>query len=208
MNWRIINKATTPQPTIGKYSDWKYNLAIEGYNQCVYCSIKDAQLGGFYNFHVEHYKPKSLFPHLKNTITNLFYSCPICNIFKSNDWHEVTGDLNNIYYPDPSNFDYSNLFSVEPNGYLISKNNCGTYIINKLGLNRTQLVIDRNFINMIKSYKELMVDVRKVRDQLIIENSENSIKILKDLVAACDRVLDKKDKLDDSSPYEAGDTKK
>lgn len=74
MNWKRIPKENSSQPSTGTYKDWKELLSVEGFHQCVYCSISEAEFGGIRNFHVEHYKPKSLpaFASLVNTYTNLF----------------------------------------------------------------------------------------------------------------------------------------
>lgn len=206
MNWKIVDKSKTVQPKKGNYSDWKEILANEGSNQCVYCAIKDHRLGGIRHFHVEHYKPKSLFPELKKTIGNLFYACPICNVLKSNDWFDLTGDFNNPQYPDPSNFNYNNLFEVVSNGELKSKNNCGKYIINKLALNRRQLLIDRNFSLLLLGYKALINEFRIIRDELIKNGSDEALELLSKLVQANDEVIDKKDLMYESAPYSIDDT--
>ena len=207
MNWKIIDKSKTEQP-IGKYSSWKDILAVEGYNQCVYCSTKDYRLGGIRHFHVEHYKPKSKFPDLEDVITNLFYACPICNVFKSNDWYKLTGNLNNKQYPDPSNYNYDNLFTIKPDGLIEGKNKCGEYIINKLALNRGQLIIDRKFKLLLEGYSSLKNEYHKIVLTLIDNNSNEAKSILKSLILSYQKVIDKKDLMFESAPYDIIDTKK
>lgn len=149
MRWRIVNKTPGFQPTVGTYSDWKGILAVEAQNQCVYCSIHENHMGGIRNFHVEHYRPKSKFDNLTNDYSNLFYACPICNVFKSNDWPNdpPNQDLDIIYYPDPSIDDYSLLFDVDFNlGLIKGKNTRAEYIVNKLYLNRPQLITNRRLL--------------------------------------------------------------
>lgn len=208
MNWRLIDKSKTMQPENGSYSDWKDILASEGFSQCVYCAIKDHRLGGIRHFHVEHYRPKSLFPELKNTITNLYYACPICNVLKSDDWFDITDDLKDHQYPDPSTFNYNDLFDVDNNGELKSNNNCGEYIINKLALNRRQLLIDRNFSLLLLGYKAIVNEFRNIRDELINNGSNEARDLLSKLVQANDVVIDKKDKMYESAPYTIDDTKR
>jgi 5-methylcytosine-specific restriction endonuclease McrA len=103
MNWKLITKDAKNQPVSGVYSDWKELVAQECFYQCVYCAIHEAQFGGIDHYHIDHYRPKSIaeFKHLENNIGNLFYACPICNRFKSNDWPGEP-DLNTPTYPDPS----------------------------------------------------------------------------------------------------------
>lgn len=146
MNWRLIAKDKGKQPKIGTYSDWKEQIAKECYFQCIYCSINEAQFGGIDHYHIEHYKPKSIprFKALENDICNLFYSCPICNRFKSNDWPNDADDLNVVCYPNPSEFDYSELFSINSDDYKVNGEYISTkYMTERLYLNRPQLLYER-----------------------------------------------------------------
>jgi hypothetical protein len=80
---------------------------------------------------------------LENDICNLFYSCPICNRFKKDDWPGEP-NLNTVSYPDPSNIDYSKIFNISYKNYLlIGLFKSSNYLINKLYLNRPQLVYER-----------------------------------------------------------------
>ncbi len=147
MNWRRIPKERSVQPLDGSYSSWKELLAEEGFHQCVYCAIRESSFGGIRNFHVEHYKPKHLFRDLENDFQNLFYACCICNVFKGGDW---PGDPDPAFrspcFPNPSKINYGDLFRIEPTGILgpaAVENSTGRYLIEKLYLNRPQLIIER-----------------------------------------------------------------
>jgi hypothetical protein len=72
MRWRRIPKEKYQAPQKGTYSDWKPQLAKEGFQQCVYCAVGEPAFGGFRNFHVEHYRPKKKFAQLENDYANLF----------------------------------------------------------------------------------------------------------------------------------------
>lgn len=208
MYWHIIDKSKSLQPTKGKYGDWKNLLAEEGSYHCVYCAIKDTRLGGIRNFHVEHYRPKSIFPDLTNIIFNLFYACPICNVFKSDDWYDVTGNFEDIFYPDPSTCDYSKLFELNCDGKLKGKNKTGVYIVNKLALNRNQLIIDRQFSSLLLAYEDLKNDYREIRNKLMIVNTEASRLLLQRMIDAFDKVIDKKDAMHEAAPYKLNDTQR
>lgn len=164
MNWKLINRNTRVQPA-GVYSDWKQQIANECYNQCVYCSIHEAPWGGIDHYHIDHFRPQSKFELLKNTITNLYYACPICNKFKSGDWKNEPVDLDVICYPDPSDHNYADLFTIDTSNYLlVGKYISSRYLINRLYLNRPQLVYERReyFLNiqaeeLIKEAKALIV---------------------------------------------------
>ncbi len=79
------HQRTEIPPVYANYRDYKPHLKREFSGRCVYCRKADGDqdLG---SFHVEHYRPKDLFPELLNKYDNLFYACASCNRFKSNYW--------------------------------------------------------------------------------------------------------------------------
>lgn len=161
MKWKLIDKKGTTKPLTGGYREWKSILAEEGGFQCVYCCIGENRFGGIRNFHVEHWKPQSIFEELKNDFDNLFYACGICNVLKSNDWpRDPTSDFNEAYYPNPSAIDYSNLLTAQQEtGLVDSSTLTGRYLIQRLHLNRPQLIVARRTHEAIENLK-------KVKDQL------------------------------------------
>ena len=146
MKWPNVKKSSETQPEKGIYSDWKEQVAAECCHQCIYCAIHEGQFGGIDHYHIEHYRPKSIdrFAYLENDITNLYYSCPICNRFKSNDWPNDPVDLDTISYPDPSINDYNNLFNVDIISHKVEGKYISTaYMTERLYLNRPQLLSER-----------------------------------------------------------------
>lgn len=157
MKWIKITKNHLKQPKKGSYHDWKEEIAEEGFHQCVYCAIHENLMGGVRNFHVEHYRPQSRFADKKNDYMNLFYSCPICNTFKSDDWpNEPIIDHSLPSYPNPSEVDYNSLFTSGTGlGFIEGINVAAKYIQEKLFLNRAQLVIQRRIGHLLeKASKE------------------------------------------------------
>lgn len=143
MTWFLVDKSKTNQPP-GNYRQWKPILRVEGRYQCVYCSIGEGAFGGFRNFHVEHYRPKKYFPDLEDVIANLFYACGICNSFKGSDWPGEPREDNEVAaYPDPSKVNLATIFSVDGSGLVQSNCISGRYVIERLFLNRPQLLIQR-----------------------------------------------------------------
>lgn len=216
MNWRRIPKESTPIPSRGTvYSDWKTELAVEGIHQCVYCTIIESSFGGIRNYHVEHYKPKGLskFAVLENTFSNLFYACAICNSFKSDDWpadpkHDCSIDC----YPDPSLKNYGELFLVDRTTALIGgKNVTGTYILNKLYLNRPQLIINRKEIIIEQKYQLLIKEIQEQKlalFELIQNGSMQALELLKELdnsLQSLELIFHAKDT---SAPYTSNQTKR
>jgi hypothetical protein len=144
MNYIKINNDSRIQPSVGVYSDWKEQIASDCFFQCVYCAIPESRWGGIDNYHIDHFKPQSIFDELTHIIINLFYACPICNRFKSKDWPSNSGDINAICYPNPSDFDYNDLFEIDGSNFkLKGKYTASIYLINRLYLNRPQLIFER-----------------------------------------------------------------
>lgn len=174
MRWFRIPKENAVQPEKGGYSDWKPKLAEEAEYQCVYCAIHESNFGGIRNFHVEHFRPKSnsRFSHLIDDFTNLYYSCSICNCFKGNDWPSDPpankGD-NVIHYPEPSSVDYSILFKQEIDSKLIGETLAGKYLVQKLYLNRPQLILERRSHGLMVAMK---MEARKL--QAMVKRVEKS----------------------------------
>jgi hypothetical protein len=71
-----------PDPgPFGEYRSYKPYLQRQFHRKCVYCRISDG-LKGYEGFGVDHYLPKSRFPALSTTWSNLFYACNVCNTWK------------------------------------------------------------------------------------------------------------------------------
>lgn len=173
--WKLIKKDPKDQPNTGVYTDWKEQIASECYHQCVYCAINEKPWGGIDHYHIDHFRPKSKpeFKHLENDILNLFYACPVCNRFKSDDW-PAEPNLDLISYPDPSQVDYSEIFCLDTNSFvLVGLKTASKYIIERLYLNRPQLVYERHESFLMEKEMELIKGItemiRKVDDLELIK---------------------------------------
>lgn len=175
MKWRLIDKANSKPPTSGTYRQWKPQLSQEAGRQCVYCCIPESKFGGLRNFHVEHYRPKSLFPHLENEYNNLFFACGICNIFKSDDWpaEPQVGTYSSAGYPDPSVEDYCNFLELDEfSGEVRSNVFTGKYIIERLHLNRPQMVGLRSVNSLLKKLDAAAEEISNLIEMHEIPNED------------------------------------
>jgi hypothetical protein len=157
MRWFQIKKDSKNIPD-GIYKEWKEQLSIEGQHQCVYCAININSFGGIRNFHVEHYKPKAKgkFPELENDYYNVFFACSICNGFKGDDWKEEPRiELDNNSYPNPLEIDYSIFLKKNKALEIESDFITGNYIINKIYLNRPQLILERKIHELFDEIKNV-----------------------------------------------------
>lgn len=188
MNWKMPRRPRTP-PKTGRYSEWKQEIAADCHNQCIYCCIPDSRYGGIDNFHVEHYRPKSLFGDLENSIGNLYLACAICNRFKSDDWpNEPLPDHSAASYPDPHTCDYSTLFSVESGSFSIAGLYVASrYLVERLYLNRPQLLRERrhaqllNELTLLKEWFNLHIKLLK---------DSTDIQLLRDTLAYSKKLAD------------------
>jgi len=205
MNWKIVDKSTRIQPHKGVYSDWKEQIASDCSYQCVYCSIHEGQFGGINNFHIDHFRPKSIFNHLENDIYNLYYSCPICNRFKSNDWPNEP-NLHSISYPDPSEIDFSGIFQTTPDSQIVGKYLASKYIIIRLYLNRPQLIFERREYKNTRKVSELINQI----SGLINENGDkiNALEAYKTLNQIQTKIRELVEQRKFIRPYELKDIKR
>ena len=65
-------------PVLSNYHEYKQYLRKDFYYSCAYCTITEWKARGI-RFEIDHYEPVSAAPHLRNTYTNLMYSCEECN---------------------------------------------------------------------------------------------------------------------------------
>lgn len=216
MNWRRIPKESTPLPAHGStYSDWKPELSEEGFHQCVYCTISESSFGGIRNFHVEHYMPKGIarFAVLKDVFSNLFYACAICNTFKSDDWPaDPVEDCSIDCFPNPSIKNYGELFNVDRTTALLNgRNITGTYILNKLYLNRPQLIINRKEHIAEENYQRLINEVKdqkKTLFEMVTNGNHKALQFLKQLDIAVEGLEAVFHLKDTTIPYTTQHTKK
>ncbi|MFT3806354.1 HNH endonuclease [Arenimonas sp.] len=198
MNWFLIDKHSAKQPA-GKYSEWKSLLREEGREQCVYCAIKESSYGGFRNFHVEHFRPKRHFPDKEDDYFNLFYACAVCNSFKGCDWPaDPVDDYSEAAYIDPSSTDLAQVIDIDERLVARPKNPAAAYMIERLYLNRPQLLLLRE---MVRVRAELHALREAMRPLVAGGVSGDVAGLLLD-------VGDLLDKLHEVSPYEPSDVRR
>lgn len=115
----------------------KKYLAKDFENRCCYCNDHHHYSGGYETFHVEHFAPKSKFPHLEFTYDNLLYACPFCNISKGDKWVGKTEHENIISdkgFINPCSKEYDVHLGRKTNGEIYYKTQIGEYMYNELKL--------------------------------------------------------------------------
>ncbi|SRR6266404_419566 len=122
---RKINRPICPNPsaliTNYKHVDNKNALIEASYGKCMYCESKVLHIS--YG-DIEHIKPKSKFPTLEFTWTNLGFGCTRCNVAKGDKYDNATP------YVDP--------YVEDPEDHLIA---LGAILKHKNGSDRGKLTI-------------------------------------------------------------------
>lgn len=207
MHWKLVVKDKSKQPANGTYANWKQQIAEECFFQCVYCAIHESQFGGTLNYHIDHFRPLSKFAALVNDICNLFYACPICNKFKSNDW-PAEPDLRTASYPDPCKVDYNDLFRIRNDFNLVGLYVSSNYLIERLFLNRAQLVFERRESFLRSKTSSLITEVKSLIDLLAAEDLKEAYKYIDEIDSIKNNLLGLEDYRKKLRPYEQKDVKK
>ena len=135
----LVSRQHNPGP-FRHYQDYKSFLRLDFCHTCVYCSVHEAEHGGFRQFHIEHHRPKHEFPELELDYLNLLYSCNVCGPYKSNDWPSEDPAVDGRGYLNPCEHDYSEHFELEADGTIKPLSQVAHYMIERLRLNREQIV--------------------------------------------------------------------
>jgi hypothetical protein len=204
MRW-ISPRRQRTQPSNGKYVDWKNEIAADCSNRCVYCAITESLYGGLDNFHVEHFRPKSLFQALINDINNLYLACAICNRFKRDAWPcEPLADNSHAGFPDPAVHDFSTVFTLDSLSFEASSQSAaGKFAIARLYLNRPQLLRERRSFALGEKMAELRDYLDGAVDLLMVESSDpEAVALMRDAIKLLINISEYERQHLDERPYE------
>lgn len=112
IDFRNFTPARTCTKVYTNYRKYKPYLRNDFKEKCGYVNCSDFWFGGSRTFHVDHFKPKSKFPELETTYSNLVYCCSYVNILKTDDENE---------YLDPCEVDYNQHFERDNDGNIFPK---------------------------------------------------------------------------------------
>jgi len=210
IEWRLVTKI----PNSKLDGNWqrsgvKDHVRTEAHERCVYCGIFENYIGGRNAFHKDHYRPKSKFPELENTLSNIYYACPICNIFKSNAWpNEPVDDHGSAAFPDPALIEYGTMFESNQSKGLIEGSYVESrYIQNVLHLNRPQLIMTRREYYLNRRVEELNRRLLELTPPLLKVGSADAKSLLVSYLAANSQLSNLMKKGESIPRYEVGDMK-
>jgi hypothetical protein len=169
----------------------------------VYCAIPEGRFGGIRNFHIEHFRPKAKFPKLENIIANLYLACAICNVLKSDDWPaEPVANHSRAAYPDPSLTDYNAILVISSSTHEVrSPKVAGKYLIERVLLNRAQLILERRLAAMVSSLNEFETWLNAAMRDMTKEELQITVGVLQEVSRVKTKTLE-------ARPYRDPDTKR
>lgn len=135
VNFRNDEPQRTCKKIFANYRSFKPYLRKDFIMKCGYTDCSDFWFGGSKTFHIDHFKPKSKFPALETSYSNLVYCCSYVNVLKSDDENE---------YLDPCDVNYNEHFErdIEGNIFAIQASKTAVYMHKKLKmfLKRYQII--------------------------------------------------------------------
>ena len=130
--------------------------------KCMYCESPIAVVA---SEHIEHYRPKAIYPHLTFEWNNLGLSCPKCNINKSDTFDE--------------NCTYINPYIDLPNDHFVFSSTMVFHKPNDKRSQLTELQLDLNRSELIEARKHRIDAIRPLIDQYVSESNPALKAILK-----------------------------
>lgn len=125
-------------PRHSSYQRYKPYLREDFAYACAYCGVHENEGGGPRFFTVEHFRPKSRFPALRNDYANLLYACAVCNGYKGDDWPSEHPLADGRGYLDPCDHDLGEHIGQPGEGSdeVAGITAVGRYMVARLHLNR------------------------------------------------------------------------
>ena len=167
-----LNRPPCPNPVAlsggnYKHPDNKLALKASTFHKCMYCESKITHID--YG-DIEHIKPKSKYPSLEFTWSNLGFSCTVCNRkYKKNNYDENT-PLINPYDEEPSEQIICSGAMVYPK----QGSERGELSIKYLGLNRVELIEKRQL--KIDEINKAIKACYRSTNQVLKNNALNELK--------------------------------
>jgi uncharacterized protein (TIGR02646 family) len=134
------------KPPDGKPPGWyKGCLRVDFDCRCAYCLIHERGYQTHESVQIDHFKPRSRFPDLERTYSNLYYSCQLCNKRgrKGDRWPTQAEISGGFRFVDPCAEDWEKHIVFQRTGPVTAVTPAGEYSIDNLGLNRHQLIVHR-----------------------------------------------------------------
>lgn len=133
---------TSPAPKVkGDYTAFRSYVRVDFEQCCAYCYLHERHAGGEKNFQLDHYRPKGKFKELRRVFTNLYWSCSVCNGFKSKSNHFPSDELfaKGVCFVDLCQDDFEQHYKILSDGTLEPLTPSASYTIDFIDLNSDHL---------------------------------------------------------------------
>ena len=151
------------------YQAYRADLKRDFHGACGYCGDEDVRVDAVV-FHIDHFAPKSRFPDLAVSYSNLVYACRYCNVSKSDHW--ISKDAAVCHdgkqgFVDPCTEDYEKHLVRLASGRIVGKTELGRYIVGRLKLNliRHELLWQARRARKLRDEVDRLLDELAARDQ-------------------------------------------
>lgn len=150
-----------------RYILYRDDLRRDFANACGYCGDEDIRLDRI-SFHIDHFAPRKIFPHLECDYGNLVYACRFCNISKSDHWVGDDATVHNngaCGFVDPCSETYETHFERRASGRILPVTELGTYIARRLRLDllRHELLWQARRARALRQEVTALIGVLKAR---------------------------------------------
>ncbi|MCW8933725.1 MAG: HNH endonuclease [Gammaproteobacteria bacterium] len=170
---KITHKRKLSPGPFKNYRTYKKYLKIEFDATCVYCRMPDS-LSEEKSYAVEHYRPKSKFPHLETAYSNLFYSCCNCNGYKGSFWPDNSQKAMGMFVPNPCDHVMHDHLRSQAEGTIKPHSLTGQWAIELLDLNAPLQVKKRlTYLKFKKTIESQIADLKGTYSEL--EKNEKKI---------------------------------
>jgi hypothetical protein len=198
MRGNIQPRRCIPKRKYKDYRQYKKWLRADFGYRCGYCSIHENANGGYWHFHVDHYKPKGNdnFKHLETEYANLLYSCDHCNILKGDIWVSDDPINDGIGWLDPCEHNLNEHYYY---GYrdeeftLVCLTKVGRWMSLKLALDQPARIRKHKYLaeeEMLDS--ELIECLKVIREQAIINGNQREEQETSNLILRCEERIQKR----------------
>jgi uncharacterized protein (TIGR02646 family) len=138
----------------------KTALKAETSGKCMYC---EGYIGDVSYPHIEHFRPKSVYPNLTFDWENLGLGCQVCNTYKNDVFDE--------------NLPYINPYKENPDDYFIF---LGTMIMQKPGCSRGENMITQLKLNRVELMEQRKEAINKVGNivERYVKETNLSVKMM------------------------------
>ncbi len=147
----VFSRRKEPPPPAKHYRRYRPFVREDFSQCCAYCLICELLAGGKDNFELDHFRPKSIseFESLVNDFYNIYYSCHVCNHYKSNIWPTPELLSSGYHFIDLCIDRFSEHFDPQQDGTWKPLTPAADYTSSKLRLNRRHLVVIRALLHDI-----------------------------------------------------------